>query len=86
MSNLVVHKVKVHNQLSTDEETQPDEERFECKTCGEKFRRRSLLATHEEQVHSTFKGRTINSRKGRASMSNGRNLQVNFHNVFRISL
>lgn len=74
MSNLVVHKMKLHGQASPVDGTQrtAQADKFSCKLCGEKFPKKALLTLHEEHSHDMIKTKTSNSRKNRVPISNGK--------------
>lgn len=78
MSNLVVHKMKLHGQASQIDGTirAAQTDKFSCKLCNEKFSKKTLLTTHEEQAHNLIKSRSSSSRKNRVHVSNKKQIQV----------
>lgn len=71
MSNLVVHKMKLHGQTTPIEATARtvQADKFSCKLCGEKFPKKASLNLHEEQKHNLIKSKSSSSRRSRMSAS-----------------
>lgn len=88
MSNLVVHKMKLHGQASPPEGTPRSliTDKFSCKLCDEKFPKKTSLILHEEQSHNLVKPRSSSGRKNRPSTSIEQLPQVLFQNGFNIQL
>ena len=77
MSNLVVHKMKLHGQASLAEGSTAQSGKFSCKLCDDKFPKKTLLTLHEEQVHNLIKPRSSSSRNRiRVPPSNRKPVQV----------
>ena len=78
MSNLVVHKMKLHGQASPTEGTvraaNPD--KFSCKLCDEKFSKKAYLTLHEGQKHNMVKNKSQAGRKSRAHAEKAKPIQV----------
>jgi hypothetical protein len=70
--------MKLHGQASpADGSTRTAQsDKFSCKLCNEKFSKKTLLTSHEEETHNLIKPRSSTSRRARLPSSNRKPVQV----------